>query len=152
MKSTSGRIRNAAFYGLVAIFAVLVTWIVVGLERTARSLFPVIAALAVAFGLLGLLVVVLTARLGEPRTRKVFFLLTGASAAGIPIFAVLHNLVYGLFIVWFGEGFWESHGMPDEPVFFILAILVCPALFVIASAGSVVLMIRAGPAGRPDPP
>ena len=152
MKSTSPRVRNAAFYGLVAIFAVLVTWLVGGLWRVARPLFPLIAALAIAFGLLGLLVVVLTARLGERRLRKVFFLLAGASAAGIPIFAVLHNLVYGLFIVWFGKGFWESHGMADEPVFFILAILICPALFVISSAASIVLMIRSRPHTPADAP
>jgi hypothetical protein len=69
------------------------------------------------------------------------FLLAGASATAMPICAVLHNAVYALFIRWFGEGFWERHGS-DEPVFFILAIVVCPALFVVASVGSFVFLAR----------
>jgi hypothetical protein len=69
-------------------------------------------------------------------------LLAGASAAAMPICAVLHNVVYALFILWFGEGFWERHGA-DEPVFFLLAIVVFPALFVVGTVGSIVLLLRA---------
>jgi hypothetical protein len=53
--------------------------------------------------------------------RKQFFILTGASAAAIPLTAILHNFIF--------EGF-----------FFVLALLVFPALFVIGWLGSVVLM------------
>ena len=69
--------------------------------------------------------------------------MAGASAAGIPICAILHNLVYGLLIAWFGKGFWERH-VPggDEPVFFVLALLVCPALFLLGTVGSIVLLIK----------
>jgi hypothetical protein len=64
--------------------------------------------------------------------QKFFFILTGASAVCIPIFAILHNVVYGLFF----------HGKDgDEAVFFILAVLVCPALFVLGMLGSLVLLI-----------
>ena len=90
---------------------------------------------------LGLVLVVLTARLPGRRIQKTFFILAGVSAAGIPICAILHNLVYGLFIAWFGEGFWGGGG-GDEPVFFTLAVLICPALFLVAAAGSIALLIK----------
>jgi len=141
--------RNGAFYVQLAVFVILGILLVGGRGPwwSVRPPFFVIAALGIAFGLLGLLVAVCTARLREARIRKVFFMLTGASGAGIPICAILHNLVYGLFIAWFGEGFWERHGMADEAVFFILAIFVCPALFLIGSVGAIVLLIRARRSG-----
>ena len=124
---------------LVPILAILS----MAIGRLISLRFFVIAVLAIAFGLLGLMVVVLTTRLREARIQKIFFVLAGASAAGIPICAILHNLVYGLFIAWFGKGFWERH-VPggDEPVFFILALFVCPALFLIGTVGSIVLLIK----------
>ena len=143
MKRRSLQIRNAIFYVLVPIFALLVNEIAIPGGTLIHLPFPVIEVLAIAFGLLGLVVVLLTARLREARIQKIFFILAGASAAGIPICVILHNLVYALFIVWFGEGFWERLGPGgDEPVFFILALLVCPALFLIGTVGSIVLLIK----------
>jgi len=124
---------------LVAVFVILSMAVggLIGLP------FSVIAVLAIAFGLSGLVVVALTARLREARLQKIFLILAGASAAGIPICAILHNFIYGLFIVFFGAGFWERHGAGgDEPVFFILAVLVCPALFLIGTVGGIVLLVK----------
>ncbi|MFO0806624.1 MAG: hypothetical protein U0791_26260 [Gemmataceae bacterium] len=102
--------------------------------------FHVAAAFAVIFGLLGLVLAVLTLRLREPRLRRAFFLVTGVSEAAMPISVVLHNLVYALCVVFLGEGFRE--GGSDEPFFFVLAIIVFPASFVIGAVGSTVLLIR----------
>jgi hypothetical protein len=49
------------------------------------------------------------------------------------------NVVYALFILWFGAGFWERHGS-DEAVFFVLAIIVFPALFLLGAIGSIVFL------------
>ena len=140
MHRTSRQIRNISFLVLVMIFALLV-----GLFSLGGRLnwFPtaLLIVLAIALAVLGLVVVVLTVRLNEVRTRKAFFLLAGGSAAGMPICALLHNVVYALFILWFGEGFWERHGK-DEAVFFILAIVVCPALFVVGTIGSMVFFAK----------
>ena len=141
MKGVLRHTRNGAFYMQLAIAAILIICAARG--GPAKVPLPVFAALGIAFGVLGLLLVVLTARLAEPRIWKVFFMLTGASSAGMPICAILHNLLDRLFIIWLGEGVWEKYGMSEEPVFFILAVLVCPALFVIASVGSLVLLIKA---------
>lgn len=134
MNDRTAKLRNAALMGAVVVFGV--TILVFSLNM---QLFPVAAALAVIFGLLGVVIVVLTLRIQEPRLHRAFSLVTGISAAGIPISVVLHNLVYALCIVFFGEGFWQGS---DEP-FFIMAILVFPALFVIGVVGNSVLLIRA---------
>jgi hypothetical protein len=73
---------------------------------------------------------------------KKFLLLTGASAIGFLLFIILHNLIYGLFIFFFGENFWERIGLGDEPLFFILATIVCPITFVIGVVGSGGLLFR----------
>lgn len=89
---------------------------------------------------LGIALLVLAVK-KEPRgKRKTFLVLTGASAVGIPLSAVLHNLVYALFILIFGEDVWESLG--DEPVFFTLTVIVCPLGFLVGAAGTIVLAVR----------
>ena len=149
MKVRALHVRNGVFYVLIVLFALIVA----SMGRAFVDVpFSVIAVLAIAFGLLGLVLVVLAARVSAARIEKIFFILTGASAAVMPIFALLHNVVYGLFITWFGEGFWENHTGGDEPVFFLLAIVVCPALFLIGTVGSIVLFVKARIANRANVP
>ena len=136
MKVNALQIRNAIFWALVAIFAALVAAI-----RRRGPFGLAVIVLAAAFVVLAVVLVIITAKLKEPRIRKLFFIVTGASAALIPICAILHNLVYGLCMMWFGGDFWGTGG--DEAVFFILAIIVCPALFVLGAIGSIVLLVSA---------
>ncbi len=140
MYGTSQQVRNVAFFVSVAIFALFVALFSLG-GRLNHFPFAVLVVLSILFTLLGLVVVVLTVRLDETKIKKTFFLLTGASAVAIPICAVLHNVVYALFIWWFGDGFWEKHGT-DEPVFFLLAVVVCPASFLIGVVGSIVVLAK----------
>lgn len=131
MHATSERIRNIALLLLVSLFALFLALISLPL--------PLLVVLALGFVCLGLAVVVLTVRLKEAAMRKIFFLLAGTSAAAIPICVLLHNLVYALFILWFGEGYWEKQGT-DEVLFFILATVVCPSLFLVGTVGSMVFL------------
>jgi predicted neutral ceramidase superfamily lipid hydrolase len=141
VKAKALQIRNAIFWAMIVIFVLLVA-VVLSFGRLVGLKLPpsTMIYLAVAFFILAAALVVLTAKLKESGVRKFFFILTGASAIGIPICAVLHNLVYALCIK-FGWVFWGEGG--DEAVFFILAIFVFPALFVIGSLGSIVLLISA---------
>ena len=131
MKLKALQVRNAVFFALVAIFAALVAAI-----RRRGPFGLAVIVLAAAFVVL----VIITAKLKEPRIRKLFFIITGASAALIPICAILHNLVYALCIK-LGWGFGGKGD--DEAVFFILAIIVCPALFVLGAIGSIVFLVSA---------
>ena len=142
MKVNALQVRNAIFGALVVIFAVLAATIFTRMGRRLGFVmpFPVLAILAAAFVTLAVALVIITAKLKESRIRKSFFIVTGASAALIPIFAILHNLVYALCIK-LGWGFGGKGD--DEVVFFILAILVCPALFVLGAMGSTALLVSA---------
>jgi lysylphosphatidylglycerol synthetase-like protein (DUF2156 family) len=134
METKALRIRNAIFWVLVVIFAALVASLsLVNRLRFWEYKRLLLAVIAVVFFALAIALLVLTVKLKEPLIRKIFFILTGASAVCIPIFAILHNLVYGLFF----------HGKAgeDEPVFFILAVIVCPILFVIGMLGSIVTLL-----------
>ena len=95
---------------------------------------------AIILFFLGIALIVLAAKAKLTKISKAFFILTGASAAGIVVGSVLHNLVYALFIKLFGEGFWA--GMGDEPVFFIFATIVCPVALLVGIIGGIVLIAK----------
>lgn len=72
---------------------------------------------------------------------RIFMLIAGISLAVGIISVFMHNAVYGLFIYWFGEDFWERIGVEDEPVFFIIALLSVVA-FAVGIIGSLVIFIK----------
>jgi hypothetical protein len=55
--------------------------------------------------ILGIALIVLTARSNFQKTLKAFFILTGSSAIGITVFGILHNLLFAILIKLFGEHF-----------------------------------------------
>ncbi len=89
---------------------------------------------------LGIALIVLTTKAMFTRISRAFFILTGVAAIGIPISGVLHNLVFALLIKLFGEDM--STRMGDEPVFFILATIVCPAALLAGVIGVIILMAK----------
>ena len=93
---------------------------------------------------LGITFLVLTIKGKTKGISRKFQLLTGASAIGIPVSIFLHNAIYGLFIHFFGAGFWDRIGLggDDEPFFFIMALFVCPAAFLVGAVGSIILAIK----------
>ena len=96
----------------------------------------------IIFFFLGLALVISTIKEKVQGLLKKFLILTGVSAAGFFICIFLHNLIYGLFIYFFGQDFWEKIGLGDEPLFFIIAIFICPIGFLIGIVGSIVLFIK----------
>lgn len=64
---------------------------------------------------------------------KHFLLLMWLTAQAFLTSVVLHGAVYALFILLAGWGFWDRFG--DEPVFFMIAIFVVPAGFVLGAIG-----------------
>jgi hypothetical protein len=87
----------------------------------------------------GIVLIALTVKRVEKGLLKKFLLTTGASVIGIPVFIILHNLIYGVAIHFFGEGFWNGG---DESFFFIMAVIVCPLGFLVGFIGSIVLAIK----------
>jgi hypothetical protein len=129
------------FWAMVAVFIILIGTIFALMPLVKGLPFSYIfPAILVIFIGLGIALIVLTVRKKVEGTGKAFLLLTGASAVGMPVSIILHNLIYALLILWFGEDFWGAGG--DEPVFFILAIIVCPIAFLVGIVGTIVLNIR----------
>lgn len=89
--------------------------------------------------IIGIALIVFIVKRVEKGLLRKFLLTMGASVVGFPIFVLLHNVVYGMFIHFFGNDFWTGG---DEPFFFIMAVIVCPLGFVVGVIGSIVLTIR----------
>jgi hypothetical protein len=133
---------KVTFWALVGIFIVVIAVYLIPPVRELVLEAAFFLGAGVAFLLLGALLIYFTLKRRIRGLLKQFLLTTGASAAGIPIGVVLHNMVYGVFIHFFGENFWDRIGMSDEPVFFVLAIVVCPIAFLVGVVGSIVLTVR----------
>jgi hypothetical protein len=103
--------------------------------------FPLSGLLFLALGLT-LLILTIKARARLDRPLKRFLLLTSSSAVGVFASILLHGVVFGLFILIFGEDFWSRAGIGDEPFFFILGLMVCPIAYLVGAIGSIVLMFR----------
>lgn len=134
---------KAIFYTLVGIFILIANFFLIPSSvALKRTLFPFVAVLAFIFFVLGAILIFLTLKLKIKGKLKVFLILAGVAAVAILPSAILHNLVYALFVYLFGEGFWKGIGLAGEPFFFIIAIIVCPILFLVGAIGSVVLFIK----------
>ncbi len=77
----------------------------------------------------------------EKKLKKLLYL-TGGSIVGMFVSIILHNLLYALGILIFGQHFWDQIGISDEPIFFILGVLVFPLIFLVGSIGSITMLAR----------
>ena len=76
------------------------------------------------------------------RKTKYFLILLGASLLGFPLFAVLHNVFYGLGLM-AKDIIVLSHSLEFlHVVFFVLAVVFCPAGILIGAAGSILMYLK----------
>ena len=137
-----GKLSWPIFWALVVVFIVIVCLFLIPVFRDLLRGSLLFLSPFVVFFLLGVALIFLTVKEKVGGMRKKFLILTGASAAGVFVSIFLHNAIYGLFIHFFGADFWDRIGLGDEPVFFFMAILVCPIGFLVGAVGSIVLAIR----------
>jgi ABC-type Fe3+-siderophore transport system permease subunit len=97
---------------------------------------------AIIFSSLGFLLLFLVGKRKEEDMLKKFLILTGVCSGGFFPSIFLHNMIYALFILIFGSGFWEGIGISDEPFFFILAVIIFPIGFLISAVGSLILILK----------
>jgi hypothetical protein len=134
-----GRVSWPLFWALIAVFVGVVCFFFIETFRDLIEGSELFLSPFIILFLLGIALLVFTLREQVAGRLRAFFLLTAASAAGVFVFVLLHNAVYGLFSYFFGEGFWNGG---DEPVFFILATIVCPLGFLVGAIGSIVLRLK----------
>jgi len=142
MESSPARFTWIVLWGLAAVSIIVLCLMLISPIQDSRGMGLFMLVSGILLFVLGGLLIYFTRREQVSGLPRVFFILTGASALGIPVCVVLHNVVYGLFIHFFGPGFWEGIGLPDEPVFFTLGIVVCPIGLATGIVGSIVLARR----------
>jgi len=129
------------FWSLILIFIVIVSYFAIPFASgIKRAIFIYIAILGFIFFLLGGLLIYYTIKLKIKGKLKLFLILTGITPIVVLISVLLHNLVYGLMIYLFGQDFWGEAG--DEVFFFIIALFVCPIVFLVGVIGSIVMFRR----------
>ena len=136
----NGKLSWPIFWALVGVFIVIACQFLIPVFRDLMMGSLLFFSPFIVFFLLGAALIFFTVKekVGG-MLKKVFLLLTGASAVGFLLFIILHNAIYGLFIYFFGAEFWNGG---DEPVFFIMAIFVCPIGFLVGAVGSIVLALK----------
>ena len=135
----NGKLSWSMFWALVGVFFVIVCLFFIPVFRDLLRGSLLFLSPLVVFSLLGAALIFFTVKEKVGGMPKKFLLLTGASAAGFFVFVFLHNAIYALFIHFFGAEFWNGG---DEPVFFIMATIVCPLGFLVGAVGSIVLAIK----------
>jgi len=128
-------LSTLGMYGMILILQFIPSLMVPSITLP-NIVFPSFAILSI----LGIVLIILAARAKFTKISKIFFILTGSSALGIGVSSVLHNLLFALLIKLFGEEFGASMG--DEPVFFILATIVCPLALLVGIIGSIVFIAK----------
>jgi hypothetical protein len=144
-ENTDKSIRNGFAYYVIAL-AFLMLPFSAGIIKSSDTV-NILGGLFVSGGVVYMMSYVfydrIKPRLGERgfKMLKIFLLIAGISLAVFIISIVLHNVIYGAFIHWFGDDFWERTGIGDEPVFFIIALLSV-VTFIIGVLGSLVLFFK----------
>jgi hypothetical protein len=132
-KITEKRLKEVVYVLLINFILVIISISPLGLSTENMSLRQIMIIFSFAswilFFLLGTMLIVLTLKSKVKGKLKAYLLLTGFSSAGVFIAIILHNLVSALFNV-------------EEPVFFIIAIIVCPICFLIGLIRSIVMFRR----------
>ena len=131
------------FWVMVAIFIMVITSIFtpnLGDYISFEISFFVLGGIAV---LLGIAIIILTARSGYDKISKTFLILSGSSMAGTLVGSLLHNLIYGL-VMEFGRGsrIIENVGGFTEAAFFIIGTIISPLGFIVGAIGTIVLIAK----------
>ena len=144
-ENTSKAIRNGFIFFVIATAFLMLPFSVKLIE--APDTVHVLGGLFIAAGAVYLLSYLFYDRvkpqLGERGLKmlKIFLLMAGISLGAFIISVFLHNAIYGLFIHFFGQDFWDRVGLGDEPVFFFIAIISVLS-FVVGLIGSFVMFIK----------
>jgi len=130
------------FYTLILFFLLILGEIFVPIIRELfkGSLFFLVPF--IIFSLLGVLLVFLTLKQDIQGKLRKYLSLTGISAISFFIFVFLHNVFYGLGEITSNIILLKNLMEILHIVFFIIAIFICPLMFLIGSIGSIVIFIR----------
>jgi len=129
------------FYLVIIVFVITVGMLLIpGFRGYINTAFVIISGI--------ILVILGSALIGLALVQKVegklkkFLILTGASAAGFFVFALLHNIFYGLEQVTGHITILSYLIKAFEVIFFLIAIFACPIGFLIGVIGTIVMFSK----------
>lgn len=132
----------STFWALIGIFLVIASEFFIPVVRELfRGSFLFLLP-SVIFSLLGVALIFLALKEKVERVLKKFLILTGASSAGFFISIFLHNAFYALGTITSHITVLNYLMEILHIVFFILAIFVCPLVFLIGVVGTIVLFVK----------
>ena len=135
---TKGDILTVVFYTLVGVFVLTTSTILIPAFRGYVSgTFMIISGIILI--LLGGYLIALTLKQKVEGKLKKFLILTGASAAGFFVFALLHNIFYGLEQVTSHITILSYLMKAFEVIFFLIAIFACPIGFLVGVIGTIIM-------------
>jgi len=136
----NGFLLNVLFWLLIGIGGIIVALITVS-ALSIYTYFLFFPSLIIFF-FLGIILLIFSLKEKNKRKERKFLILTSASAMGFAVFAILHNVFYGLKIVLSSFPILRSLMGILEVTFFLIAIFVCPLGFLIGIGGSIYQLAR----------
>jgi hypothetical protein len=131
-------VLRVTFYLLVAVFVLAISIIFIPAFRGFISgTFMIISGVILV--ILGSVLIGLTLVQKVEGKLKKFLMLTGASAAGFFVFALLHNIFYGLEQVTSHITILSYLMKAFEVIFFLIAIFACPIGFLVGVIGTIIM-------------
>ena len=126
------------FYLLVAVFVLAISIVFIpALRGFVSGTFMIISGVILV--ILGSVLIGLTLVQKVEGKLKKLLMLTGASAAGFFVFALLHNIFYALEQVTSHITVLSYSMKAFEVIFFLIAIFACPIGFLIGVIGTIVM-------------
>ena len=126
------------FYLVIIVFVITVGMLLVpGFRGYINTAFVIISGIILV--ILGSILIGLTLVQKVEGKLKKFLILTGASAAGFFVFALLHNIFYALGQVASHITILSYLMKALEVIFFLTAIFACPIGFLIGVIGTIVM-------------
>ena len=129
------------FYLVIIVFVITVGMLLItGFRGYINTVFVIISGIILV--ILGSALIGLTLVQKVEGKLKKFLILTGASAAGFFVFALLHNIFYGLEQVTGHITILSYLIKAFEVIFFLIAIFACPIGFLIGVIGTIVMFSK----------
>ena len=142
VKTAGRKLLEKIYFYQMLLFIVILGYFVIVPMHVKRGLLIPFLILSAVFCLLGVFLLIVTYKQKIKGLLKLFLLFVGYASSGFLVSVVLHNVVYGVLIKLFGDDFWTRNNIPDEPVFFIIALFVCPIVFLVGAIGSGILICK----------
>jgi len=130
----SDKLRWPTFWALVGVFVLIICLFTIPAfgEPLVGSLW--FLSPFVLFSVLGVVLIIFSLRGNVSGGLRAFFILTGASAAGVLVSVLLYNLVSGFSTDFLIGG--------DELFLFVMVLFVCPLGFLVGVAGTIIVGAR----------